>query len=123
MARTTGTDNKSAAIREYKRAHPKSKPRQIAAALAEKGHKMSAQYVSVVLSNARKKKGSRSRTAAAGGEAVVVRGRGRPRLPENTASVAGVGLPELRLAKQLLTTAGGAKQARQAIDTMAALLG
>lgn len=114
------TENKSQAIREYKKAHAKAKPREIAAALVEQGFDVNAQYVSVVLSNARKKKGKKARGGAEGADAPR---RGRPAgSGAATVGIGGLGLSELKLAKQLVSSAGGAKQARQAIDTIAALM-
>ncbi len=113
MARTAaGEVNKSEAIRSYRKANKKAKPRDIAAALQEKGLDVNAQYVSVVLSNARKHKGK-------AGEDTVTARRGRPPASE---SFGGLDLANLKLAKKLLLSAGGARQARMAIDTIAELL-
>jgi len=50
-------DNKSLAIRDYKAEHPSAAPKDIAAALSAAGKIVSAQFVSTVLSNAKKKGG------------------------------------------------------------------
>lgn len=58
--------NKSKEIRDYHAAHPTAAPAEIAAALKTNGVKVSGQFVSTVLSNARKGKGTgkRGRKAA-----------------------------------------------------------
>ena len=52
-----GGPNKSAAIREYKAANTAATPKEIAEALSKTGLSVSAQFVSTVLSNAKKKGG------------------------------------------------------------------
>jgi len=116
MARTAaGETNKSEAIRSYRKANRKAKPREIAAALQEKGLDVNAQYVSVVLSNARKHK---VKSGAGNGHVGAVR-RGRP---SGSASNGGINLADLKLAKKLMMSAGSVQQARKAIDTIAELL-
>ncbi len=125
MARSAEV-NKSQAIRDYKSKHKRSKPRDIATALQAEGYDVNAQYVSVVLSNARKNKGKKK--TAAGTEAAVAttgKKRGRPSASASSATVSlgnGIGIPELKLAKQLMHSAGGAKQARKALDAIAELM-
>ena len=51
------TVNKSAAIREYKAAHPTAMPKQIAEALTDKGIKVSAAQVSTTLFYAKRRNG------------------------------------------------------------------
>lgn len=55
--------NKSAKIREYSDKHPTAKPRDIVAALGKAGIKVSAQQVSSVRTNAKKKKLTKKRPA------------------------------------------------------------
>ncbi len=64
--RGRGDVNISQIIRDYKSTHKRSRPKEIAAALNEQGTKVSPQYVSTILSNARKRRGRKgSRKAAA----------------------------------------------------------
>ena len=51
-----GGVNKSQSIRDYHKAHPRHKPKQIAAELGNKGVKVSAQFVSTILSTSKRKK-------------------------------------------------------------------
>src|SRR5262245_42152671 len=56
--------SKSAAIRDYKAEHPNAKPKEIAESLNKAGHKITPQYVSTILSNARNRpNGNRRRRA------------------------------------------------------------
>lgn len=48
--------NKSQSIRDYRKAHPRQKPKQIAAELKKKGIDVSPQFVSTILSTSKKKK-------------------------------------------------------------------
>ena len=105
MARRAGGPSKSKAIREYKAAHKAAGPTAIAAALSSEGVKVSPQFVSTVLSNARRKgrkgKGGRRGGRPAGG---------------------GGSLRQLLAAKRLAAKLGGIDAARQALDTLAKLL-
>ncbi len=49
--------NKSRAIREYRDSHPEAKPTEIADHFIAKGYDISSQYVSTILSNAKRKEG------------------------------------------------------------------
>ena len=92
--------NRSEVIRDYKEANPNVKPKQIAAYLKDKFNiKVSAQYVSSILSNAKRKGGKIGK-------------RGRPRKPSET-----IGSNELFLVKQLVEKVGSVDAARQAIQT------
>src|SRR5262245_48234173 len=99
--------NKSEAIRNYKKDHAGAGPKEIAAALNGEGVKVNAQFVSTVLSNA-KRKGRRK--------------GGRPK-----GSTAKVGrsdaLSKLVLAKKLSDQLGGVAKAREALDALARILG
>ena len=102
--------NKSEAIRNYKSSHASAGPKDIAAALNGEGVKVTAQFVSTVLSNA-KRKGRKGR-----------RKGGRPK-----GSTAKVGrsdaLTKLVLAKKLSDQLGGVAKAREALDALARILG
>lgn len=107
MARKAGGPSKSKAIRDYKADNEDAGPKAIAEALAKDGIKVSAGFVSTVLSNARKKarKGRRGRRG------------GRPPMARRA------NLDQLVQAKKLVDTMGGVDKARQALDVLARLLG
>ncbi len=97
--------NKSAAIRSYKAANPTASPKEIADALKKEGTITSAQFVSTVLSNARKKDakvGKRGRQA------------GRPVVTD---------LQQLIQVKKFVDKMGGLAAARSAVDALAQILG
>lgn len=118
--------NRSQLIRDYRKDHKLAKPREIAAALKAQGVDIDAQYVSVVLSNAkRKKKARRAGKASADAPAAASGGatrRGRkPGRPAGSGAPK-IGLAELKLAKQLVDSVGGQAQARAALDSLAELM-
>jgi hypothetical protein len=102
--------NKSLEIREYKAANSSASPKEIAAALHSSGLAVSAQFVSTVLSNAKKKNG-----------AVGKRGPkpGRKAATLNASSE----LSQLIQAKKLVDQLGGIEAAKSAINTLAQILG
>jgi len=106
MAKKSGGPSKSKAIRDYKAAHDDAGPKAIAEALSKDGIKVSAAFVSTVLSNARKKSGKGKRGRRGG----------------RKAAGAGSALKQLVLAKKLAARMGGIEVARQALDTLAKLL-
>jgi hypothetical protein len=90
--------SKSAAIRNYKKDHANAKPKEIAESLNKAGYKITPQYVSTILSNARKSTGGR---------------RGR-----RVRSVAVSSVPSmdhLMAAKKLVSEVGSIQAAQQAI--------
>lgn len=100
--------NKSAAIRDYKAANPEAGPKEIADALGKSGIPVTAQFVSTVLSNAKRKGGKVSK-----------RGRrpGRPRaLPLGD-------LEQLVQVKKFVDQLGGLEKAKAAVDVLARILG
>jgi len=102
--------NKSLEIRNYKEANPTASPKEIAEALNKSGLSVSAQFVSTVLSNAKKKGGK-----------VGKRGRKPGRKP--AAATAGGNYDHLIKAKKLVEALGGVDNARSAINALAQLLG
>ena len=102
--------NKSKAIRDYKSSHSGAGPKDIAAALAEQGVKVTPGFVSTVLSNAKRKgrKGKRKGGRPAG--AAAKPGRKDP-------------LSQLVLAKRMVDQFGGVDQARAALNAIAQILG
>lgn len=102
--------NKSQAIREYKAANSSASPKEIATALHSSGLSVSAQFVSTVLSNAKKKNG-------------VVGKRG-PKPGRKAAKLGAVSeLNHLIHAKKLVDQLGGIEAAKSAINTLAQILG
>ena len=101
--------NKSQLIREYKAANPAAAPKEVAEALTKTGLSVSAQFVSTVLSNAKKKGGK-----------VGKRGRkpGRPAAADNSGD-----LQHLIQAKKLVDQLGSVDAARAAVNALAQLLG
>jgi hypothetical protein len=100
MARKGG-QNRSAAIRAYKEKNPDARPKAIAEGLAKDGIKVSAGYVSTVLSNERRKGGKRRKK----------RGGGRSG-----------GYADLVQAKRLADAMGGIDKARSALNALARIL-
>src|SRR5690242_1685669 len=99
--------NKSATIRDYKAVNPSATPKEVAEALEKSGVSVSAQFVSTVLSNAKKKGGK-----------VGTRGRkpGRP------VAVPVGDLQQLIQVKKLVDQMGGVEKAKAAVDVLARLL-
>lgn len=99
--------NKSAAIRDYKAANPAAGPKEIAEGLEKSGVSVTPQFISTVLSNAKKKGGK-----------VGKRGRkpGRP-------AAAPIGdLQQLIQVKKFVDQIGGVEKAKAAVDVLARLL-
>jgi hypothetical protein len=104
-----GGTNKSLAIRNYKAANPTASPKEIAEALGKQGTSVSAQFVSTVLSNAKKKTGKGSKPG---------------RKPSHPAAAASGGnFQHLIEAKKLVEQVGGVEAARAAINALAKILG
>ncbi len=95
--------SKSKAIREYRKDHPDSKPKEIAENLNQAGYKISPQYVSTILSNDRNK---------------VSKGRGRRRVGIS----AGSSIDHLLAVKKLVNDVGSVEAAQQAIAQYSKLM-
>jgi hypothetical protein len=107
MARRSASGpNKSAAIRAYKESHASAGPKEIVEALSKDGIKVSAAFVSTVLSNDRRKgrKGRRKSGRRRGGGASSA-------------------FANLVQAKKLADQMGGVEKARAALDALAKILG
>lgn len=102
--------NKSEAIRNYKSSHASAGPKEVAAALNEQGVKVTAGFVSTVLSNAKRKGGKGKRKG------------GRPK-GSTTTVTRGDALSKLVLAKKMSDQLGGVEKAREALDALAKILG
>ena len=103
-----GGPNKSSAIRDYKAANPTAAPKEIAEALAKDGLVVSAQFVSTVLSNAKKKGGKIGKRGPKPGRKAA-------------AASAGAGLEQLLKAKKMVEQLGGIENARSALNVLAQL--
>lgn len=111
MAKKSSGANKSSAIRKYKSENPEAGPKEIAEALNKDGLKVTAGFVSTILSNDRKRSGKSGRKGRRGGRRAA-NGRGGE-----------VAVAQLIQAKKLADQMGGVEQARQALDALAKLLG
>ena len=101
--------NKSQTIREYNAANPNSSPKEIVEALTKTGLVVTPQFVSTILSNAKKKGG---------------KGGKRGRKPGRPAAAATSGdLQHLIQAKKFVDQLGGLDAARAAVNALAQILG
>jgi len=106
--------NKSAAIRDYKSKHADAGPKEIAAALVGDGVKVTAGFVSTVLSNDKRRgRKGRRKPGPKPGRPSAGRAKGQ----------AGDALSKLVLAKKLSDQLGGVEQARAALNALAQILG
>ena len=108
--KAAGGPNKSEAIRNYKSSHSGAGPKDIAAGLAEQGIKVTPQFVSTVLSTAKRRKGKGRRGRAAAASSGAKPGRKDA-------------LSQLVLAKKMSDQFGGVEKARAALDALARILG
>lgn len=102
--------NKSQLIRDYKEANASASPKEIAEALSKAGASVSAQFVSTVLSNAKKKSG----------KAPGKRGRKLGSVAAGGSQFA-LAMPIFKAAGELLKAAGDKATAKEALDMVAAL--
>ena len=111
-----GKVNKSQSIRDYHKAHPKHKPKQIAAELGRKGIEVSPQFVSTILSTSKKKKRI-----------------GKPGRPRGSKSTGGrsrktsvgsrkVSIESLIKVKEIVKEMGGIEDARAALTALEKLM-
>lgn len=109
MARKSAAGpNKSAAIRNYKESHASAGPKEITEALAKDGIKVSAAFVSTVLSNDRRK---------------GRKGRKKVAMRRSVGNRSGGAFANLIQAKKLADQLGGVDKARAALDALAKILG
>src|SRR5690348_15255794 len=115
MAKKAATGaNKSATIRNYKKEHPEAGPTEIATSLSKDGMRVTPQFVSTVLSNAKRRGGKRGRRRMGRRAAAPV---ARQTSGNNDL------LQNLVEAKKLAERMGGVEKAREALDVLAKLLG
>ncbi|WP_425616808.1 hypothetical protein NA78x_000468 [Anatilimnocola sp. NA78] len=111
MAKKRSGLNKSLVIRNYKEASPTASPKEIVEALGKQGVAVSSQFVSTVLSNAKKKGG-------------VVGRPGRKSTNDAAKFTSGSGqIDHLIQAKKLVDKLGGIDAAKSAINSLALILG
>jgi hypothetical protein len=113
--------NKSEVIREYKSKNPGMGPKAIAEKLkTDHGEEVSAQFVSTVLSMAKKRddKGGvrrgRGRPPGSGKAATATKAAGKPTV--------GLSLELLLKAKKLASELGGVEEAKAALDALARVI-
>ena len=104
--------SKSAAIREYSGNHGSAKPKEIAEALQKSGYAVTPQYVSMVLSNDRKKAGKPKRTRRPTTRSVKPKATAKSKLS----------MEDLLAAKQLIQATGSLDKAKAALDAYANLV-
>ena len=92
--------SKSEAIRKYKEENPTVGPKRIAAHLNSEGYNVTAQFVSTVLSNDRRKHG----------------------LTNRKKSVEDLSVNDLQVAKELVDKLGGIENAQTALNAYSALI-
>ena len=108
--------NKSQAIRDYYAEHPRAKPREVVAGLAEKNIKVNTQIVSTVRYNMKKKRRGSGRGRPAAAETAT---------PARRAAANGRGaalFTTLVDAKKLSDRLGGIQRAKQALKMLAQLM-
>ena len=109
--KTKKSMSKAGAIRDYKAAKPDSKPKEIAEYLNSQGFDLTAQYVSMILSNDRRKNGTaRTRTATA-------RVKSTGRKPGN------LSIDDVLVAKSFVDQVGGIEAAQAAVEAFAKISG
>jgi geranylgeranyl pyrophosphate synthase len=92
--------NKSQAVRDYLKEHPRTANKDVAEALSKQGIKMLPDYVATVKGNMKTKKGKRKR---------------RQQAAEVSSVKTGIGIAEIKAAFALLKHCGGITQAREAL--------
>jgi hypothetical protein len=114
--------NKSEVIREYKSKNPGMGPKAIAEKLkTEHGEEVSAQFVSTVLSMAKKRdskggpKRGRGRPPGSGKAATAAKVVGKP-------TTGGLSVELLLKAKKLASELGGVEEAKAALDALARIM-
>jgi len=99
--------NKSQAIRDYMAAHPRAKPKAVAAALVEQGVQVTPMFVSAVKTNAKKQGRQKVRGAAR-----------RPGLQSVGGATTSLSIDHLVAAKRFVDSVGGVARARAAMEAV-----
>ncbi|MEL6105801.1 MAG: hypothetical protein AAFU85_07190 [Planctomycetota bacterium] len=112
MAKKTSGVNKSQAIRDYMDANPSAKPRDVVKAMASKGIKVSAQFVSTVKSTSKKTGGTAKRRGRPAGS-TAKSGRKAAASASGTVSV-----DALLKMKRVVEDFGSIEEAKSALRTL-----
>lgn len=115
--RKAGGVNKSQSIRDYHNAHPKHKPKQIAAELGTQGIEVSPQFVSTILSTSKKKRRIGKPGRPRGSKST---GRGRAR--KTSGGSREVSIDSLVKVKEIVKEMGGIENARAALTALEKLM-
>ncbi len=118
----TGAPNKSQAIREYYKAHPKAKPKEVASELKKKGINVSTAFVSTIRSNSKRKKTIGKPGRPPGKKSVR---RGRPVGSGGSRTARGgqeVSIESLLKIKRMVEEMGGINETRTALTALEKLL-
>ena len=112
-----GAVNKSQCIRDYHKAHPKHKPKQISAELGKQGVDVTAQFVSTILSTSKKKRkiGKPGRPKGSGSRQKRARGGANGSSGE-------VSFDSLLKIKSIVDEMGGIDEARAALSALERLV-
>ena len=110
--------NKSQAIRDYYKANPKAKPKEVAAELKKKGINVSTAFVSTIRSNSKKKKVIGKPGRPPGKKTLR---RGRP-LGSSSAGTQEVSIESLLRVKEMVEEMGGINETRTALTALEKLL-
>ena len=109
MAKKSSAPNKSQAIRDYLKANPTAKPKDVVSAMTSKGIKVSAQFVSTVKSTSKKKGPAKRRGRPAGS---TVRSK-----PAKSSSDS-VSVDALLKMKRVVEDFGSIEEAKSALQTL-----
>ena len=110
--------NKSQAIRDYYKANRKAKPKQVVEAMAEQGIKVSAQYVSTIRTNSKKKSQKKGPGRPVGRPAGRPAGRKAGRPAAKSTGGQTVNLDSLLRVKEMVEEVGGIEEARTALAAL-----
>jgi len=123
MAKKSAGQNKSAAIRDYYKSHPKAKPKEVLSALQASGIKTTTAFISTIRSNMKKGLGTGKRGRPAGSvtrrpSKAVTRGR-RPAASSPSSEVS---IDSLLKVKRVVEEMGSVDEARAALNALEKLL-
>lgn len=117
-----GEVSKSQAIRDYKKANPSQKPKQIAQELGKKGISVTPGFVSTILSTSKRSKGTKRRGRPAGSTRRTAKKAGATRRTKSTASDAATQYSDLLAMKATVKELGGIENARAALAALEELM-
>ena len=110
-------ESKKDRILKFVAENPGLKPAKIADALVKQGLAVTAQYVSVTLSNARKAAGKSDTSPKPAAETSPAKPRtARPKAPKIVEPTTGVGASDMHAAKAFVAEVGSVEKAAKALD-------